>query len=258
MNRLTSLMTLSVFALTLAIGLPAMADEHKGEKDKGHDGEKHKMMDGKMHKKHMKHMEHMKKKWKDKGHDERGWHGDRGWKDDKRKKWGDRDDWKDKRWKKDRDDRWKDDDDRYGDRDDYREDDKKKKKHSIHRLYKKAKHHLDLSDERKQELSNLYFETKLTLVDYKAEKKKRHLELKQLKHSEDPSRAEVMDKIDELYEAKAALKQTKVGFKMDMKDQLGSEMWKKLTKKDHDRHQKHGDRGHDDHEKMDEGEKSSE
>jgi hypothetical protein len=233
-------MTLSVFALTLAIGLPAMADEHKGEKDKGHDGEKHKMMDGKMHQKHMKKM------WKDKDHDERGWHVDRGWKEDMRKKWGDRDD------------RWKDDDERYGDRDDYREDDKKKKKHSIHRLYKKAKHHLDLSDERKQELSNLYFETKLILVDYNAEKKKRHLELKQLKHSEDPSRAEVMDKIDELYEAKAALKQTKVGFKMDMKDQLGSEMWKKLTKKDHDRHQKHGDRGHDDHEKMDEGEKSSE
>lgn len=236
MKRLTTVLTLFGFVFTLALSGPVLAEKEMDGEKKDYDGEKHSMMKEKMHKKHMMKMmkDHDKRNWRD-------WRGDRRWNDDDdwEKNGWDKDD-----WKRDRDDRW----DRDHDDKDYdhkrkhdRDDDKKdKEKHSIHMMYKMVKHHLDLSDEQNNQLSDLYFETKLELIDRKAEKKKRHVELKHLKHADDVDQSEVMDKIDELYSAKASLKKTTMSFHMDVKDMLDESQLEQL-KKHH--HKRHGDRG---------------
>lgn len=97
-------------------------------------------------------------------------------------------------------------------------------------LYKLAKKKLDLSQDQKTELGELYFEWSMERIDLKAQKKKYHLRLKRLLHT-NAGQSEVESRIDALYRAKAEIKKADMNFKFAIRDVLGDEQWHKLREK---------------------------
>jgi Spy/CpxP family protein refolding chaperone len=135
----------------------------------------------------------------------------------------------------------------------------KKNRHEKHDDESKLKHFwksiktLDLTSDQKDRLHQLKYDWKLEKTDLSAQKKKQKIRLHRLKQQDAVNRDQLSQRLNALYDAKAAYKKALYGFKLDVKNVLTDQQRTSLKKmKQKHRGRKHDRKNHSgDHDKKD-------
>jgi len=105
---------------------------------------------------------------------------------------------------------------------------------------------LNLSDQQQEQLQDMRLANQKEMIPLRADIKLLRLELQEL-ISNDASRSEIDNKIDQISEARKAIQKKRVGHRLDMRQVLTPEQRKQWDKMKHHRGMKgehHGARGH--------------